>query len=440
MSKKSLLISASALLFLLPAGAFAQTAGSLNADVTVTSLRTVPYESVTSAVTVLDQVDLDIRNSPNVADQLRSVPSLGVSRSGSTGAQIRLRGSESNHTLVLLNGIEISDPVTGATDFGILSGLNPSRIEVVRGEQSGLYGSDAIGGVISIETDREGLSASAEAGSFGTVRGQFDIASGSEAAKFNLALSGYQTDGVDTSGTGGGKDGSTAVSVLTGGELALNSDWTLGGLATYRRSESDFDPDTNFDGRIEDADRETLADHIILGLSLDGDSGIVNHSVRANYTEIELRNSADGQVTGGTEGERTKFSYSPSVEFGNNTQGVVLSGLADWEREDYENAALSEKFDSYGLGLNAVSRYNNATFNASVRYDDNDNRFEDVATWRLAGGYTFGRGGKIRAAVGSGVKNPTTASRSSECFQKLRLKMTPVMTKFAFRKIQPDLR
>jgi len=144
MALNRLLLSV-ALLPLTALSAHAQSLDGLNDEIIVTGLRAVPASDVTSSVTVLDFETLAIRNSPFIADQLRAVPSLGVSRSGGLGnaTQIRIRGGEANHTLVLLNGIEISDPFNGETDFGLWSGLNTQRIEVARGEQSGLYGSDA---------------------------------------------------------------------------------------------------------------------------------------------------------------------------------------------------------------------------------------------------------------------------------------------------------
>ena len=102
-----------------------------------------------------------MRDAPFIVDQLRAVPGLGVSRNGAVGGltQVRIRGAEANQTLVLVDGIEVSDPVTGETDFGLWSGLDAGRIEVLRGEQSALYGSEAIGGVVNIVTNKDtGLS------------------------------------------------------------------------------------------------------------------------------------------------------------------------------------------------------------------------------------------------------------------------------------------
>ena len=87
---------------------------------------------------------------------LRDVPGLNLVQSGGEGGQtsIFMRGTNSNHTKVLVDGIEVSDPSNpnGAYDFGKFNSADIARVEVLRGPQSGLYGSDAIGGVINIIT------------------------------------------------------------------------------------------------------------------------------------------------------------------------------------------------------------------------------------------------------------------------------------------------
>ena len=106
--------------------------------VEVTGLRPVEADQATVSVSVLTADELAVRASPNPADQLRGVPGAAVSRSGSLGGltQVRFRGAEANHTLVLFEGIEISDPVNGDTDFGLLTALPVGRIEVLRGASS----------------------------------------------------------------------------------------------------------------------------------------------------------------------------------------------------------------------------------------------------------------------------------------------------------------
>ncbi len=417
MFNKLVLLSTAALSGL-AAPAFAQTSADTPDEIIVTGLRAVPAKDVTASITVIDAQDLEIRNSPYIVDQMRAVPSLAVSRSGAAGSltQIRLRGSEGNHTLVLLNGIEVSNPVTGETDFGLWSGLNTSRIEVARGEQSGLYGSDAIGGVISILTDNKGFNAAAEYGAFDTFRGQAGFGAEIENASFGVNVSGFDTDGTDTSGLGGEKDGSSSYSILANAGITLSPDWEIGGLLTYRRSEVDFDSDTDFDGALNNADLDSEADQWIVGVNVTGQTGGISHILRANYADVTTVSNADGIFANETIGQRTKLSYSPSYAIETGAARVTLSGLVDWEDETYErvdtdirfgNPNQSQSFDAIGFAGELRAAFGDAALNGSIRHDDNNGRFDNSTTWRIGGAYNFGFGGKLRASAGTGVKNPT---------------------------------
>ena len=383
----------------------------LDDEIIVTGLRAVPYADITSSVSVLDIDDLNIRNSPFVVDQLRAVPGVAVSRGGSLSGltQIRIRGAEANHTLVLLNGVEVSDPNNGETDFGLWSGLNVERIEVARGEQSALYGSDAIGGVISITTGGEGFNLSGEYGSFDTFRGQAGYQGQVEGLSYGISGAGFSTDGVDTSGVEGGeRDGSKSYSVNANGALEFSPHATLSGFASYRETEVEFD--SSFGGDNTDA-RQFLT-----ALTFNGQTGFIDHIARANYSRVNRENFAGDIFSNETIGERTKASYSPSVSFGDKAQGVTLSGLVEIENEDYEridtNVAFGDpnqnvSFDSVAFGGEIRGRFNGLAVNGSLRHDDNDGQFEDATTWRVGAAYSLSFGGKIRGSIGEGVKNPT---------------------------------
>ena len=417
MSRKSALLGAAMLACASPA--FGQeTTDAHQETVTVTGLRAVRAQDVTASVTVIDADELAIRDAPFLADVLRAAPATGVSRSGALGGltQVRIRGAEANHTLVLIDGIEASDPTTGETDFGLWSGLDIARIEVARGEQSALYGSDAIGGVIEVSTGTLGLQAAAETGSFATTRGMISYGAESERAALGFALSGFTTDGVDTSGTGGEKDGSDNASLIVRGGVSLGDDWSLRGLARYGESTVAFDTDLDFDGALDNADLETESEQVLVGASLSGGTGRVSHLARASYSEVTRDNFADGAFTDSTTGQRTKLSYSPSILFGTAGAPHTLSGLLEYENEDYERVSLdtafgdpnqSQSFES--IGIAGEYRFSSGpwAFNASARYDDNNGRFDDATTWRVGAARTFDFGGRVRASMGRGVKNPT---------------------------------
>jgi vitamin B12 transporter len=167
-----------------------------------------------SAVTVIDREQLKNRLALDVSDLLRDVPSISVSRSGVMGSQtqVRMRGAEANHVLVLIDGIEANDPsLRDETSWASLSAADVQRIEVLRGPQSALYGSDAMAGVISIETTRASQGSTAqlfsEAGSFSTHRS--GVAVGHAARDYNIRMSAshLETDGDNIARSGDEKDG-----------------------------------------------------------------------------------------------------------------------------------------------------------------------------------------------------------------------------------------
>lgn len=403
------LLGASALAFNISAASAEED--RLLDPVEVTGLRPVETDKATVSVSVLTQDDLVVRASPNPADQLRGVPGAAVSRSGSLGGltQVRFRGAEANHTLVLFEGIEISDPVNGATDFGLLTALPVGRIEVLRGAASSIHGSDAIGGVVSIDAARAaGFSGFAEGGSFGTGQG----ALGWSGERLAAAVSGLATDGVDAAGASGEKDGSQALSGLVTGNSDLGMSWSLTWVGLARQADSEFDSDTDFDGLLNDVGRRTQAGQRLAGAALNGRLGPLDHVVRASFNEVERDNFADGAITDVAKGQRTKLSWSPGLAAGVHT----VTGLVDFERETYQRADAEfggatdadETFESVSF----AGEYRLATgafdLAVSVRHDDNRNRFDDATTWRLGAGYApEGVGGRVRASIGTGIKNPT---------------------------------
>ncbi|PHS26709.1 MAG: outer membrane cobalamin receptor protein BtuB, partial [Robiginitomaculum sp.] len=114
----------------------------------------IPMVEMTAAISVIEGPQIAALGNVFAADALRSIPGVSVNRSGPAGSltQVRLRGSEANHVLVLIDGIEASNPFSGEFSFATLPADGISRIEVLRGEQSALWGSDAIGGVINFIT------------------------------------------------------------------------------------------------------------------------------------------------------------------------------------------------------------------------------------------------------------------------------------------------
>jgi vitamin B12 transporter len=173
-------------------------------DFVVTATRTPQAVSrAGSAITVITADEIAKESPKSIADVLRRSPGLSVTESGGPGSAttVRIRGAESRHTMVLIDGIRVNDPSQGSGEFDFAS-LVPTeieRIEVLRGPQSALYGSDAIGGVINIIT-RKGsgaprVHASAEAGSYASKGVRAGISGANGSVNYAFGLSGYDTAG-----------------------------------------------------------------------------------------------------------------------------------------------------------------------------------------------------------------------------------------------------
>ncbi|MEO5641041.1 MAG: TonB-dependent receptor plug domain-containing protein, partial [Sphingomicrobium sp.] len=128
-----------------------------NQAIVVTASRLPEREANTPAsVSVVDGAEIARLGEPLVSDYLRLLPSTSVAVSGPAGSltEVRIRGAEANHTLLFIDGIRANDPAAGNTPrFELLNADIASRIELVRGPQSALWGSEAIGGVVAVDGD-----------------------------------------------------------------------------------------------------------------------------------------------------------------------------------------------------------------------------------------------------------------------------------------------
>jgi vitamin B12 transporter len=422
-------ISLTALAAALAAGAAsAQTPKSTELDtLVVTATRSGQAQDadrIGGSVTVLSPEMLARRQLRDVSDILRDVPGAAVSRiPGQT--QVRLRGTEGNHTLVLIDGIEVSDPFAGEFDFGSLIADDAARVEVLRGQQSALYGSDAIGGVIHYITatgrEAQGASARIEGGSFGSLNAAGRIAGVS--GHFDAALSASL---VTTDGAPNARDGVRDLDRRSGA-ISLKSTWSpashlrLTAVGRYARTEGDFnDSDSRTTsptfGYIIDSPGVRFENRAFYGL-LRGEGDLLEgrwtHAVSAQVADFQREGFNLRGRSSGNEGRRTKGSYETTLRFGDATARQRVTLAIDAERETFRNTDPSGfafagrrrvenlgLVGEYGLDLNDA-----AAVSASVRHDAND-RFRDATTWRVQVSYLLETGTRLRAAAGSGVKNP----------------------------------
>lgn len=379
------------------------------------------------SVTLLQPLDLSLRQTRIVSDVLRDVPGISVSRLGGVGGQtqIRLRGSESNHTLVLIDGLEASDPFQGEFDFSALIADDLARIEVLRGQQSALYGSDAIGGVVNYLTvsgaEAPGVRGRIEGGSFGAYEGALRLAGADDRLDYVFSAGHRRSDGTPNSRFGSRDLG--AENTALSGRLVYRAGphLRLRALARYLKAEADVN-DQDFAwgsptyGYVIDSDDRSGIEQLygLVGADLDLMDGAWTHSLTLQGVDASRDGFSGGARDSGDEGSRVKLSYVTAWRFGDEAFSHTLTGAIDWKRERFRNSgpglspaqALERQIENTGLAaqydLLVDGRFG---FGAALRYDENE-RFRNATTWRVQASYRFEGGTRLHAAGGSGIKAP----------------------------------
>lgn len=274
-----------------------------------------PVGEIGSALAVIDAHALEARQIVLVSDVLRTVPGVAVNRVGSQGAltQVRIRGSEANQTLVYIDGIEANDPLSAEFNFASLVSADVDQIEVIRGPQSALYGSEAIGGVISVATrDPElGFQAEGEAeiGTMDTYRGFAALGGGTERAGVRGAVQVYSTGGISQAPDGFEDDGFENLTASFKGQFRPTPETEIEGVLRFVDSEFESDrQEFNF-GTVQDADIRAETEDIYSKLDMTGSflEGRLIPRAFIGYTKSELTNFADGAQTGASDGERIDY-------------------------------------------------------------------------------------------------------------------------------------
>jgi vitamin B12 transporter len=386
-----------------------------------------PLDQVASSVTVITAKDIERDQRRTVPDALATVPGLNVVQSGGPGGltSVFMRGTNANHTKILIDGIDASDPSNPARvfDLGQLLTADIQQIEVLRGPQSGLYGADAIGGVISIITKKgEGpprATGMIEGGSFGTFN-QTAALSGSQ-DRFNYAFNVAHFRSNDTPVTplellppgqkaiGNNYDNMT-YSTKLGADVTENL--TLNSVvrytdATLRFTGDTFDPVTF--ASFPAAARSTQVVHQLFTREeavwsvLDGR---IKNYFGVNYTSHWNSNISPGDAAPTiTTGDRLKYDWHTVTQLA--PYHTVIVG-AEHETETLHTSTLSAQNVNKAGYVELQSQFANRLFLVeNVRQDDND-RFGEHPTYRLAPAVIVPvTETKFKASYGSGFKAPT---------------------------------
>jgi vitamin B12 transporter len=403
--------------------------------VTATKVET-PAKEVGSSITVITKRQIEEQQQSTVLDVLRSVPSLDIVQSGGLGrtTSVFIRGADSEHTLVLIDGVEMNDPISAGRsfDFANLTTDNIDRIEILRGPQSTLYGSDAIGGVINIITKTgEGKPDgffSVEGGSLKSFREAGGFYGGNKRIRYSLGFSRQDTDGISAAGEKYGnteKDGYGNTSVS--GKLGITPAHNLNVDVIFRRIDAKADLDNNGGIGGDDPNSTTsstehyfrtqarlLLFHNIwdqkIGFSLTNNSRAYKNDVDAAHPNDSNQSSYDGNI----------YKFDWQNNFNIHRTNILTAGLETEEekgKSDYYSMSAYGPYSSIFKEKTArtngyylqdqVKLWGSWFTTLGVRLDDHS-RFGTESTYHIASAYVFEKSGtKIKGSYGTGFKAPS---------------------------------
>lgn len=381
-----------------------------------------------AAVSVIDQYKIDNRAALSMLDLLRDVPGMAVSQSGVLGSMsdIRVRGAEANQLLVLIDGIEANDPSQDdGLNWGTLSAADIERIEVIRGSQSALYGSDAMAGVVNIITRSGGapreFGFNVERGGNATWQSGLNAGLSGDSYSLRVAASRLETEGENIARAGSERDGHDNTTLSLKGSWEPSAALRVGFSARRSQGASDFDDNDSASGLVVDSPSYSDFDNASYGLTLDHDSAIgMSQRFKWAVTDTENTNFPAGSYDGSTAAQKEQLQYLLSYA-GDTARGTLL---VERESEDFErrgvvveswgslldpNQDRERTTNSVGIELRKTF-FEALTLAASGRFDDNS-EFDDGGSERVELSYQFNEQWRLRSSYATAEKNPTFSER-----------------------------
>jgi len=437
-----------ALLLWLPLSMSVQADEVVAEPVVVTATRiATPADQLGSSVTVIDRADIERHRYRTVSQALRAIPGLNVVQLGGPGQQtsVFIRGASSSHTLVLIDGIDIADPSnpSRAVDFANLSLDDVERIEVVRGPQSTLYGSNAIGGVINIVTRRGKAGPSAgmqiETGSDREANEQASFSGGGDVGDVSLELSHRSTNGDSVTparlrfGAPAEADSNRSYGATLQAGLRPSQNLKLRFVGRWLDSTTGIDPEVgpfdpaNFrfntaedtDARLDNQDLFLRTEAALTMLD-----GLWDATASASYTHYDRRTTNDRTDPLRTLehvhfiGENTEaavqndFYIAPAstvtLGVGAKREAMDASGFRDFsssfivDEKSHANADTVYAYlqDQFELGKRLFGT-------AGLRFDHHED-FGGELTWRVTSVYKLAdEATRLTASVGTGFRAPS---------------------------------
>lgn len=365
-----------------------------------------PLDETLASVSLITRTDIERSQARGLLELLRLQTGVDVARTGGPGQQtsLFLRGTESNHVLVLVDGIRVNAPQNGAFTWENLPLAQIERIEIVRGPHAAFYGSDAVGGVIQIFTrSPDGVALGARAGSYGTRQASAAVGGG-DAARWRLSADWQDTEGFSAQKPGGfsfdpDDDGFENTSV-SGGVTLAPGDWgNLSFSGLHSDATVEFDPGAS--------DTETTT----LGMGWQRE----NLTLRLGYFQEQR---ATPVFDSGFDAERLSLDWqlNEAVAGGRWTVGL------NYRHEDGRSYSLAtgatafgDRRDNTGLFSGLRLPFGQWQTELTLRHDENS-EFGGHTTGQAAIARSLGTGTRLRASAGTAFRGPNLNEQFSPGF------------------------
>ena len=408
-------------IFLSAGQALAQTTTSQPVEeVTVTASRLPAPLSRTPDAYVITSDQIDRRQSTFAADVLATVPGVSISENGAFGgvSSLSLRGASSDKTLVLIDGAPVNDPSapSGGFDFSSLDVTDIERIEVLTGPQGSLWGSDAIGGVVSLTSrETDGIRAFAEGGSLTTIHDGVSIGHATQAYAFGLSFANFRTDGVSKADERDGnteRDGDNTTTVSANLRANLLDDRVIldarGRFNTAGTEYDGFGGPTGVTDSNDSSDVRTASGYVRAQVK-----NVFGFDQELRVDLLDLDRQYHGEFPFGADGGQQTYRWSAQRQ----TEAWGLDFGVE-HKDAWENTGDGR--DSRGSnGYYAIGRWTPLaalTLTGSVRRDDPQD-YQGQTTGRIAAAWEVGSGFTLKGSFGQGFKAPSIYETTYPCLE-----------------------
>ena len=377
-----------------------------------------PASNFGSSIFILNSEDIRLRGIRSAIDAISSSPGVTTKKNGSFGGvgSVRIRGASSSQTLVLVDGVPVNDASSpgGGYNFEYLDTSNIERIEVLRGSQSTLWGSDAVGGVVNIFTksaEDNSVNILSETGSFGLRKINSEFGLVSNFGKFLFLVDDTSLDGISKADRKDGnieKDGFETNSYSFKGNTEVNN-IEIKGLLSYIKSDVEYDS-FGFVTGVQDGDERSITEeftgNLTIKFNLFGEK--LENTFSFNQSDISRDYFTNNNLTFGADGDRRLYRYQGNTGFGKYNK--IAFGF---EKEE-SNVSLDKlSIDSLFL-LYQFQPIKDLVVSAGIRNDDNKG-FSSKTTRKIAAAYKLSENISIKSSWGEGFKVPTIFQTTFFC-------------------------